>query len=98
MGSLGLYKNGKLIEKVKFPVTRAGDKSIVKYTVRNEVGNFMIIDKIILHHPEVKIEKAPKSLEPLENSEIIFSWSPAKESTSALRTLVEFEVIIGREE
>ena len=98
MGSLGLFKNDKLIEKIKFPVTRAGDRSIVKYTVKNQVGNFMVIEKIILHHPEVKIEKAPKTLEPLEKQEIIFSWSPAKESTSALKTLVEFEVVIGRDE
>ena len=95
MGSVGLYKDDKLQEKVRFPVTRAGDKSIVKYIVQNELGEFLKIDKIILENKDIKIEKAPKSLESFQKQEIIFSWSHLKESLKSLRSTIHFEVVIG---
>jgi len=64
MGALGLYKDGKKVDKVQFPVTKPGDSSMVKVQIRNEAANFVDITKIIIHDKDVVIKKAPKGLEP----------------------------------
>ena len=96
MGSIGLYKNDKLESIIKFPVTRAGDSSTVKYTLRNEIGRHLDIEKVILEHKEVTIDKIPKEMNPLDKQEIVLTWKPVKESLTPLETRISFEVVIGK--
>ena len=96
MGSIGLYKNSEIQEKIRFPITRAGDKSTVKYILRNEIGRHLDITKVTLEHPEITIEAMPKDLDPLAKKEIVLSWSPDKDSLTPLETRIQFEVVIGK--
>ncbi len=96
MGSIGLYKNDKLESLIKFPVTRAGDKSTVTYTLRNEIGRHLDIEKIILEHKEITIDKMPKEMDPLAKEQLVLTWSPVKDSLTPLETRIQFEVVIGK--
>ena len=96
MGSIGLYKNDKLESLIKFPVTRAGDSSTVKYTIRNEIGRHLDIEKVILEHGEITIDKMPKELNPLAKEQLVLTWSPVKDSLTPLETRIQFEVVIGK--
>lgn len=96
MGSIGLYKNDILVENIQFPVTRAGDKSIVKYKMINELPSHLVIEKAILSSNEITIESIPKELESFQRSELILSWSPPKDSLEPLIATIDFEVVIGR--
>jgi plasmid replication initiation protein len=95
MGVLGLYKDGKKIDKVEFPITKPGDSSTVTYQVKNEAFNFADIISIIVHDKEVIIEKAPKGLEPNKTQDIVLTWKPSKDSITPLNTKIEFEEVVG---
>jgi len=96
MGVIGLYKNDKLESRIKFPVTRAGDKSTVKYIIKNEIGRHVDIEKVMLEDKEVTIEKFAKELGPIAKQEIILTWSPSKDRLTPLETRILFEVVIGK--
>ena len=103
MGALGLYKDGKKVDRVQFPVTSPGNSSTVKLQVRNEAANFVDITKIIIHSKDVIIKKAPKGLEPYsfqkESKDLIVTWSPKvktkPEELHPLNTSIEFEEVLG---
>ena len=96
MGVLGLYKNGKKVEKIIFPVTRAGEVSEIKITLTNEhPARYTEIQGLEIKDANVIIEDIPRGLEPGKSAEITLKWQPQTESIDPLSTEVIFEEVIG---
>jgi len=97
MGALGLFKNGKVIKDVLFPVTRAGEKSQVDITIKNMTGNHVEIAEVFLNNEDVSVIECPKGLEPLKEARLVLEWSPDANTTDPVKkgTRVGFDTVIG---
>lgn len=95
MGILGIFQDGKKVSKIVFPITRPGESSTIKVTVKNEAMNYCQILGVRTPEAKVKIESYPKGLEPKREEVMTLTWSPDKTLLDPLRTTIEFDEVIG---
>lgn len=95
MGVLGLYQDGKKVDKISFPKTKPGESSTISIIIKNQAFNYCQIEGVSIYDDKVKVEGVPQGLEPSREAKIAITWSPELGTIRPLNTRIEFEETVG---
>lgn len=94
MSVIVIVREGKQVEGIAFPPTRAGEVKRVEVELYNTGQHFVSLTPSF-QDEDLYILEYPKTLEPKKTGKVIAEFRPKKDRVVPLNTSIDVETVIG---